>query len=599
MFSLEKAMEQSTIGFAKHQLIYDEKGNPKDYLFLSLNPAFERLTGLKREVLLNRRVTEVMPEIAQGDFDWFGFFGNIVTERKKEVFEHYSASLDKWYRVEGLSCEKDCFTTLFTDITNERELVHASKTFLDDEQKTNTYEEITQRMKRMTGADYVALNVFLEECGHFQTIAIVGIPGALQKAATLLGFNPLKKEWAPDPHRMALIREKKVTTFEHLHELTQHVLSKKAIQLLEKTFHLGQTVIIKSTQGEKIIGDFTLMFSKGNELQNENEAIIYADMVGMLIERRKGLQKLAEKETALREAKDNLQNITDNMLDLVSVTDMAGKYRFAGPSHKILGYEIDKLIGRNVMHFVHPEDLPQVEQEFVNFIRQKTKNPKVTYRYQRADGNYLWFETLGTFILDQKGEPKEILFNTRDITKQKEMEAQLQENQIRLEYAMDSCQHGFWDMNLDTDEIYCSPGYYKMLGYEPDEFPITPAVWRSFIHPDDRPFVPDIRDYLEKQEQKELYFRVKCKGNRFKWIASKAKGHERDSQGIPHRAVGVHVEVDELKQKNEALKEAHQMAKMGRWDYYHKQDHLQWSKEVFDLFELDSETFEANYKAFI
>src|SRR6056297_100066 len=193
MYSIEKAMEQSTIGFAKHQLIYDERGNPKDYIFLSLNPAFENITGLKREALLNRQVTEVMPKVTQGYFDWIGFFGNIVSEGKKEVFEYYATPLDKWYRVEAFSCEKDCFTTLFTDITNERELVQASKAFLNDEQNSITYEEITKRMRRMTGADYVALNVFLEEGGHFQTVAIAGISGSLQKAANLLGFNALKK----------------------------------------------------------------------------------------------------------------------------------------------------------------------------------------------------------------------------------------------------------------------------------------------------------------------------------------------------------------------------------------------------------------------
>src|SRR6056297_1032503 len=289
-------MEQSELGFARHKVIYDKEGKPVDYSFLSVDPAFERLTGLKKKELLNRRITEVMPKITDGNFDWIDFYGQIASNGERHVFEQYSTPLDRWYRVEAFSYEKGYFTTVFTDITHERELVEASKAFLDEEEGTNAFEAITERMKRITGACYVVLNIFLEEGGKFQTVAIAGVSSSLQKVARMLGFNPLKKIWDIDPRRFELIREKSVTTFEHLHELTDHFISKTVIQLLEKTFNVGQTVIIKITQGERIIGDFTLMFSKGNQLQNENEAMIYADMVGMLIEKRKKQQALDENE---------------------------------------------------------------------------------------------------------------------------------------------------------------------------------------------------------------------------------------------------------------------------------------------------------------
>src|SRR6056297_1477892 len=115
MFSIEKVMEQSEIGCANHKMIYDEAGKPVDYLFQAVNPAFERLTGLKREKLLNRRFTEVMPKITEDAFDWIGYYGKIVIEGERKVFEQYSAPLDKWYRVEVFSCKEDCFTTIFTD----------------------------------------------------------------------------------------------------------------------------------------------------------------------------------------------------------------------------------------------------------------------------------------------------------------------------------------------------------------------------------------------------------------------------------------------------------------------------------------------------
>ncbi|MFO8240915.1 MAG: PAS domain-containing protein, partial [Dissulfuribacterales bacterium] len=60
--------------------------------------------------------------------------------------------------------------------------------------------------------------------------------------------------------------------------------------------------------------------------------------------------------------------VTDNMLDLVSLSDMEGNFTFAGKSHENLGYSPGFLIGKNVMDFVHPEDLPRIFEAFNEFV---------------------------------------------------------------------------------------------------------------------------------------------------------------------------------------------------------------------------------------
>jgi PAS domain-containing protein len=47
--------ESMNEGFALHELLYDESGEPCDYRFLDVNPAFERLTGLKRQDVVGKR----------------------------------------------------------------------------------------------------------------------------------------------------------------------------------------------------------------------------------------------------------------------------------------------------------------------------------------------------------------------------------------------------------------------------------------------------------------------------------------------------------------------------------------------------------------
>ena len=49
-------------GFALHEIICDEKGIPCDYRFIDANPAFERLTGLKREDVVGKTMLQVLPD---------------------------------------------------------------------------------------------------------------------------------------------------------------------------------------------------------------------------------------------------------------------------------------------------------------------------------------------------------------------------------------------------------------------------------------------------------------------------------------------------------------------------------------------------------
>ena len=49
-------------GFALHEIITDDQGKPVDYRFLEIIPAFEKLTGLRPEFTVGRRVNEILPE---------------------------------------------------------------------------------------------------------------------------------------------------------------------------------------------------------------------------------------------------------------------------------------------------------------------------------------------------------------------------------------------------------------------------------------------------------------------------------------------------------------------------------------------------------
>jgi len=48
-------------GFAYCQMIFDDEGKPIDFVYLEINDAFEKLTGLKKEAVVGKKVSEAIP----------------------------------------------------------------------------------------------------------------------------------------------------------------------------------------------------------------------------------------------------------------------------------------------------------------------------------------------------------------------------------------------------------------------------------------------------------------------------------------------------------------------------------------------------------
>jgi PAS domain S-box-containing protein len=125
-------------------------------------------------------------------------------------------------------------------------------------------------------------------------------------------------------------------------------------------------------------------------------------------------------EEHLREKSELLGSITDNMFDLVALTDLSGNLQFVGGA-AMLGYDRQSVIGINIMDLVHPEDLFRLKEEFEQFLQ--TRKPfTVEYRYRKADGMYLWLETHGKYLDGGAGKKHNLIFSTRNINDRKEAE---------------------------------------------------------------------------------------------------------------------------------------------------------------------------------
>jgi PAS domain S-box-containing protein len=104
-------------GLALHKIVLDEQDKPIDYIFLDVNPAFEKLTGLKKDILFGQKVTEVLPGT---ESYWIETYGKVAQERIAIKFENYAQNLAKWFSVSAFSPAPGQFATVFTDITEHK-----------------------------------------------------------------------------------------------------------------------------------------------------------------------------------------------------------------------------------------------------------------------------------------------------------------------------------------------------------------------------------------------------------------------------------------------------------------------------------------------
>jgi len=113
-----RLFESMNEGFALHEMLYDESGEPCDYRFLDVNPAFERLTGLGRQAVIGKTVSEVLPGTEP---DWVRRYAEVVRTGKPAHFESRSSVLGRDYEVFAYRPASGQFAAIFMDITDRRQ----------------------------------------------------------------------------------------------------------------------------------------------------------------------------------------------------------------------------------------------------------------------------------------------------------------------------------------------------------------------------------------------------------------------------------------------------------------------------------------------
>ncbi|MCG3210005.1 MAG: Sensor histidine kinase RcsC [Anaerolineae bacterium] len=177
-------------GYAMHEIICDDAGVPIDYRFLDINPAFERHTGMSRDIV-GRTVREVIPQIEPY---WIETYGQVALTGQPVQFENYAHAVDdKWFEVIAISPQKNQFATIFHDITERKRADKAIR-----ESQTELKRRNSELVK--LNAEYIRLDKAIEQAAESIIITdtsggIIYVNPAFEQVtgysrADVLGKNP-------------------------------------------------------------------------------------------------------------------------------------------------------------------------------------------------------------------------------------------------------------------------------------------------------------------------------------------------------------------------------------------------------------------------
>ncbi len=126
----------------------------------------------------------------------------------------------------------------------------------------------------------------------------------------------------------------------------------------------------------------------------------------------------------------------------------------------------------------------------------------------------------------------------------------LKESEFRWTFATEGKGDGLWDWNMETNEVYFSPMWKKMLGFEENEIENNFSEWEKRVKPEhlEKAF-KDLQAHLDgKTQYYENEHQILCKDGSYKWILDRGVVVSRDDNGKPIRMIGTHSDITKRKE---------------------------------------------------
>ncbi|MDM8000625.1 MAG: PAS domain S-box protein [Dehalococcoidia bacterium] len=198
-------------------------------------------------------------------------------------------------------------------------------------------------------------------------------------------------------------------------------------------------------------------------------------------------QKKAEE--ALAESEKRYRLLTDNVSDVIWVTDLQLKPTYFNPSvTALLGYTVEEAMAGALR--MTPDSFNAAMRVFEDALRREeaqpgiaSGSPKMDLEFIHKDGSTVWTETTVSFLRDSKGKPYAVLGILHDISERKRTEEALRKSEERFRALIENATEAVAVLSADGRIIYESPNSQSAVSRRISD--LSGPGLMEVIHPDD------------------------------------------------------------------------------------------------------------------
>ena len=379
-------------GFAYCRMIFNEKNIPIDFEYLEINDAFERLTGLKREAVVGKRVTEAIPSIKSANPELLEIYGRVALTSKEEKFEVFFKPLNLWLSISVYCPMKGFFAAVFEDITDRKK---AEGSLLESEERFSKAFHVNPTAMAIASVDgkMVDINGAYERLLGFSRDEVIG------KHVVNLGL------YAELPEREGLVRELNEKGRVSDYEISFRHKSGRPIRVI---FSLERIILQKKPHFLGTAIDVT--------------------------ERKRAEEALKESEERLKRSQE-IAHLGSWELDLTN-----NKLIWSDEVYRIFGLKPQEFGAtyNAFLDYVHPADRSNVDYAYSGSLADGRDSYEIEHRIVRKNtGEIRFVHEKCAHFRDTSGKIIRSVGMVQDITERQQLEQQLEQYTKHLEKLVD------------------------------------------------------------------------------------------------------------------------------------------------------------------
>ncbi|HUN53574.1 MAG TPA: PAS domain S-box protein, partial [Smithella sp.] len=255
----------------------------------------------------------------------------------------------------------------------------------------------------------------------------------------------------------------------------------------------------------------------------------------------------------IRQSEEKYRSILENIQEGYFEVDLAGNFTFFNDSlQQFLGYTKEELMGTNNRQYTDKENSKILFQAFNKVYTTGEPTEGFDWQVIKKDGTRKYIEASVSLRKDSSGKPIGFRGMVRDVTERKQVAEKLRESEERYRLIVENSRDIIFMLNAAGKFIYISPSIKEILGYAPAG--LIGREISSLIHPDDIPHVQDIvrRSITEGYESRGTEYRVRHASGEWRWHVTRGNV-VRDLKGGFLYFIGLANDFTERKQAEEQL----------------------------------------------